>query len=1752
MRRLATLFLLIAISCVTVVPTTSVQADTGRISSPIVLEDRSANAARLLEAAEAALEKLEGLEAAENMEGLNLSEALRQSLPAGDVEAFKKRFRTELRLARFPDRAYAWRDASDAYRDAGRLEDAYGAAWYMLQLASSPREEAAALDMFVKIMLAQSKIEDAMTTLRETQAISRSNNRQTWLNAVSARFTLRVVDQSIDVEGASPQACLVLSHEMDLQTTRLEDFVRVNGVTDIAVEGKGDRICLTGLTHGDKIDVTLLSGLPGKQGARLYTDAKRSFTVPDRPARVLFGNGTYILPQVGDETVPLKSVNVDEATLKLFRIPDRGLVAWLSSGYEGTNLTNWAQRNLSDTLGESVWEGSVDIDSTKNQDVTTLVPIREMLTSVKPGVYALVAATEEDKKQHNWIARQTQWLVISDIGIMSLQGADGMHVFLHSLESTKPLRNVTVTILGRNNDILAETRSNRQGQVTIAAELLRGTGGNTPVLLAARSRDGDFSFMKLQGPALDLSDRGAEGRSANSPLDAFIYTERGIYRPGEKVYLSALLRDAQARAVGNTALSLIVTRPDGVEALKTRLTGNALGAYAYDYDLSAAARTGMWRASLHADDDANSIGETRFQVDAFVPERMTATLDTVEEQLMGGSPLEVHVQADFLYGAPGADLDGTLTASLVVDPEPFSEWKAYSFGLVQEEFEPEQLARLPFKTGETGLARVALLANQLPATTLPLRVRLAAEVEDVGGRPVGVSDWRPVERPPLMIGIQAAKPGGFEDGDQAQLSVVTVNADGRAVGGQSLTAVWVKERYSYTWYHNRGRWQYRTSLFEEVIGEESIQTGTDGTVDLSRSLPWGRYRLDVMGPDGTAASSSRFTVGWWARSDSPDVPDGLELTIEEETLAAGDRVQGFVKAPFEGTAIITVANDRLLETKTITLDKEGSSFDFRVKADWGPSAYIIATALRPNAGDISRLPVRATGLAWFSVDREQRSRKIEIAVPDVALPGEPVTIPIKMRGGSPEGAVTVTLAAVDEGILNITRHRSPNPDAFYFGKRAFGYDMRDLYGRLIRSEEGVRGTIRTGGDRMMFDEVLVSGTKRMAEDNLASNITRTRKTVALISRDIRLNRDGEGSVTLDIPDFMGSMRLMAVATSVDAVGTGSASLTVRTPVVADLITPRFLAPGDQAHATFSIQNLSGKAGSFRVSLASDTPTISVALPQDQFTLKDGERQDITVPLTGNTVGTASISLVISGSEMVDIKRRFEISVRPAWPFTTQRAVLPLEPGASGTLDGIDLDAFHAGTLHQSLAVSSRPNLEAGRLFRELTAYPYWCSEQTVSRAMPALFHEELNALYGLSLDASQAKNMIESSIMILLDRQKSNGSFGLWSSYGGGSVWLDAYVADFLSRAAEKGYFVPEAALVMARNRLQWMTNQRGRGFLEATAYAHYVLARSGHASASDVRYFADQFGGKLASPMALAHMGGALGYVGEAEVSQRFFIRAVRKERPTRHFRGDYGSSLRDMAAVTALIAEQKGDAGHLASLSDRLEADVATDQWLSTQEMAWLARAAASFAVGGAGEIQFAVAAEAHTANHGYWRRDLKSGVSLASAQIENTGGTPVKAVHLVRGVSKQEPKPAANGFSHNRSFFDMQGKPLNPERLPRGERFVVLLWGQATAKTIEDPLIVDLLPAGLEIDSTDTSSLKFLSKLSRVEFSDARDDRFVAALKIRPGSGAASRSYKVAYIVRAVTPGTYVLPGAFVEDMYQPQYRLQGAAARLIVED
>ena len=366
-----------------------------------------------------------------------------------------------------------------------------------------------------------------------------------------------------------------------------EDYIKVSPAPAEAAFSVSDtKLCIGGVEFGGRYRVTVLAGLPSADGDKLTKEENIDFTVGDAEPTLGFKSATYVLPRIGSTGVPLYSVNVSKAALRLLRINDRNLVDAIQKGLFLRAVDNYDADTIAQNSGEEVWKGTVAVEPQRNQRVTTLVPVTEMVSHIQPGVYLLVAE-RTDGGEDRYGMKATQWLVVTDLGLTTMDGADGLNVFVRSLDSGRALDRVTVRLYARNNEELASLVTDRRGRATFAPGLLRGIDGRTATAVMAFRRDGDFAFIDLTRPAFDLSDRGVGGRLAPEAADVFLYSDRGVYRPGETVHLGALLRNSAGDALTGLPLTLRLVRPDEVEAHRYALTDAGAGGYGVDVPISA-------------------------------------------------------------------------------------------------------------------------------------------------------------------------------------------------------------------------------------------------------------------------------------------------------------------------------------------------------------------------------------------------------------------------------------------------------------------------------------------------------------------------------------------------------------------------------------------------------------------------------------------------------------------------------------------------------------------------------------------------------------------------------------------------------------------------------------------------------------------------------------------------------------------------------------------------------------------------------------------------------------------------------------------------------------------------------------------------------------------------------------------------------------------------------------------------------------
>src|SRR6516225_3243070 len=759
----------------------------------------------------------------------------------------------------------------------------------------------------------------------------------------------RVTKVEVQAESEWGRACLRFNEAITAKgDISYGSFVRSEPPLEGIVTARGDTLCLDGMKHGGIYNVEILAGLPAASGERLREKFTTRVVVPDRKPQLRFSGTGYVLPKQGTSGLPLTTVNVDKVKLRLLRVNERNLVPSIDAERLTTSFSSYDVDEIINRTGSLVWEGEMAIAGERTRPVATAIPLKEIIHEKGPGVY-LVVAERTDLPQDQDAEPATNWVLVSDLGLATYKGADGMAVDVRSLANGKPLRGVQVRLHARNNGELASATTDAEGIARITGGLLRGRGGDEPFVLTAHGGDNDFNFLEIGRPAFDLSDRGVSGRPQPGPVDAFLYTDRGIYRPGETVELVALVRDEQADAMSGLPVGLRLLRPDGIEVEKRQLTGDRLGGYRESFALPRDARFGAWRVELRLDPKAPPIGTAEFRVEDFVPPQLKVALAAADGPIRPGEAFPVDLVARYYYGAPGAGLAIEAEAVIALDENPFPMQPGFRFGLVDEEFTGDRRDIEAPSTDENGKARLSVALNDLPDVTRPLAATIRVGVFEPSGRAVYETVNRPIRQHPVAIGLRS--PTGDDavpEGAEAKLEVIAVDPQGSPIAANGLRFELLRESWEYRWYSVNGVWRHKADIRSQPIDTGSIDVGADAPASLARQLPAGRYRWEVTDPASGAQSSLRFHVGWWVEAELPDVPDKLEAVLDKPSYQPGETAKLFVKAPFAGEAELAIASDRVLSLRALSLPAGGTTIDIPVDAAWGSGVYALVSAYRPS------------------------------------------------------------------------------------------------------------------------------------------------------------------------------------------------------------------------------------------------------------------------------------------------------------------------------------------------------------------------------------------------------------------------------------------------------------------------------------------------------------------------------------------------------------------------------------------------------------------------------------------------------------------------------------------------------------------------------------------------------------------------------------------------------------------------------------
>lgn len=1653
------------------------------------------------------------------------------------------------------------------------FEDARSAAIHVYRLAKTPEQKAEVLLVLGNMLDPENPYDTpnyamVLNEVHSLVSVEKLKKEHPYLkNFMPHQF----VKTEVNNQGSPPSVCFNFSQPLKSPSAgfHYEDYIQITPKVDGNLKVSGRQLCLSPVQFGATYDVILKKGIPNEYNDKTEEDQHISFKVKDQDARLSFSPNAYVLMREDNPVLPLTGVNVDTVTLKILRINDRALNDVVKSNSDISFLSSlWPYRveQLENYQGELLFSGEFDLKTEnnqtteKNKTVTKQIPLQQVIKNIKPGIYIVYA--EEANAVWSERSRATQWLIISDMGLTTFtEDSSAIFANIRSLKSASPLSEVEVKLVARNNALLGTAKTNQEGNVYFESNLTRGTGGNQPTWILAYGKKGDFSLLNLEQSSFDFSDRSVGGRESMGPLEAFLFTEQGVYRPQDTVHVTTLLRNLQSKSVGDLPLTFKLLRPDDVEVLRKTITGNKLGYYELTLPLQAATRTGQWKVLAYTDVKKDPIGQVNFSVEDFVPSRVLINVTANKPALTLEEAIKAEVKAQYLFGAKAAGLTGQAVLSLRKMPNPYPEYPGFTFGLSNETFLDKRENLVFSGLNSEGIGEIPVsLEGKAIKTSLPLEANIRVTLSDKGGRPETGSLKLPVYLKPFMIGL---KPHFSEnqlprENHEASFDVIAVTPQKKLTNVKNLEYELYEERYNYTWYQPQQyqAWQYKKQTEDKFLSKGQFEVQSDGPNTLKIPLKEeGNYRLEIRDPKNDVATSIQFSKGWREITVGEDSPEKLKVKIDKEQLKPGETATLKIESPFEGQALVTLANDKIIENYNIKVSKQGTEFKITAKESFGSGIYCLVSAFRPLSSnnpssvnpasvnpdkdngknmDKSFLPKRAVGIAWIAMNTEARELDIQWSVPEGTRPNQMVEIPITVRSkdSQPLKEAMVTVSAVDEGILKLTDFQTPDPKTFFLGQRQLGIMMRDLYGKLIDPISGKIGILRSGGDQALLSR------------NMQALSKRSFKVVSLYEGLVPLDSGGKGKITLSLPNFNGTLRMMAVAFDETRVGSQSAELLVRNPIVIEGSLPRFLAPNDQTFLNVSFHNITGESNEYQITTTATGAVILSQNPTQTLNLQKGASQSLSIPLQAKTLGNGKITLRLQGKGL-DLNQEFDISVRAPTPEKTENGIQLLKTGDSMTLHQDVMKGAIMGTERVMAQFSTHIPWDTSLLYRFLKGYPYGCVEQIVSRALGILLYQKSETL--------QDKNLINNALALISEKQNADGSFSLWSNPQASDPWLTAYVMDFLLLAQSKHYEVPTFTL---KNGVEWLkkymdSKREDEQSLNNATYALYILTKANRLESGSLRYFYDTYYESLSNPFSRAMIANSLISKGDIERAKKAFQNLFEKNNPVTL---PFGSNIRDKAGILSLLLQstQKEPtlnvSDMISSITGELTESLKKNVNVSTQEAAWILWASYNMQdrqektietpleilINDKKEIALKERPQALTLD---LTTPLKESTAL---KITNPNPYSVWGSWAVSYIPEKM-EAAKNGLEIKREYYTLEGKAVTLENVKQGEEFIVKISGKVETPLAHSLLIVDLLPAGFEIQNANLdpsnalSTVAWLNNLTPPVHTELRDDRYLAFLNLTETQS----EFAVAYLLRAVSLGSYVNPGAFVEDMYAPKY-------------
>lgn len=1319
-------------------------------------------------------------------------------------------------------------------------------------------------------------------------------------------------------------------------------------------------------------------------------------------------------------------------------------------------------------------------------------------------------------------------VLASDIGVTIKRGLNKSYfIAVTDILNTKPIAGAKVTFYNFQQQALGNVLTDADGTSMFDSEKL--------AYFAIAENNGQKTYVKLgDGNALSVSKFNVSGTKLQKGIKGFIFGERGVWRPGDQLFLSFMLNDNANKLPENHPVKFELLDPYNKVVHREVKTSGLNNFYNFNVKTDENAPTGNWLAKV-------SVGGASFtksiKIETIKPNRLKIKAGFDSEILTSSKSVQGNLEVLWLHGAIAKNLKADINAKFNPTTTSFKTFPGYIFDDPSVAFAPVERTIFDGKIDGEGKANFTMAPNLDSKAPGMLKAAFVTKVYENGGdfsTDVFTKTYSPYK---TYVGLNVPKGdknrGMLLTDIKHKFEVVSVDESGKAKASNNLKVTIHKINWRWWWDNSsNNQSDFSSSSYREKVFEETISTNSSGkgTFNFELKYPdWGRYLVRVEDQNGGHATGKDVYIDWpgWAgksKKNDPSAATMLLFSADKEKYNVGETATVTFPSSEGGRALVTVENgSEVLESLWAETKKGETKFQLPISELYTPNVFISITLLQPHASTLNDSPIRMYGVVPISVENPNTKLRPEISMPEVLRPEESITVKVNEQKGK---AMTYSIAIVDEGLLDLTRFKTPDPWGTFYAHEALGVKTWDIFDDVIGAFGGrINQVFAIGGDGALAG---------------AKNKKANRFEPMVVHLGPFSLKDGETkSHKIKIPKYVGSVRTMVVAgnSNSEAYGMAEKTTPVRKPLMILASLPRKITPGEKVTLPVTVFAMEKKVKNVTIKIKDDkafsvsggnTKSLTFAQPDEKMVYFDLDVSDFK--------GIGKVIVEASGNGE---KASFEIPIDVVNPNPETSEVTDIVLDANGS-QTIDLKTFGvAGTNSAQIEFSTLPPMNFNGRMQYLIRYPHGCVEQTTSGAFPQLFLADI-------FDVPSDKKMkiqanIESAIKRLGSYQNASGGFSYWPGQAQANDWGTSYAGHFLLEADKKGYVLPIGF------KPSWVGYQRqvakqwraGNGNDLAQAYRLYTLALSGNADMASMNRLRES---SNVSNEAKFRLAATYALVGQKKVAQGLLNGASFDFKQDKYDYYTYGSATRNraMALESLVLLEDKSKAQDLAkSLAQRLS----ENKWMSTQSTSYSLLAMAKFAemVGGKGiKASVTVNGKSETFSTDKTLADRSIAVNKGSNSIalkNNEASTLYVSIVNSGILSVGEEKTVQRNLTATVSYKGRNGSLLDVSKIQQGTDFVAEVTLRNTSdNNLKDVALMEIFPSGWEIVNTRFTDFGSFAE-NKVTHTDLRDDRANFYFDMARNE---TKTFRV--LVNASYLGRYYLPGVQAEAMYDNDYEVR----------